>query len=238
MELPSNEKLIKTVYRGASIPIIIRKRSRSDPEQIKEIFRDDVYGPILDRIKCKNEIVIDVGAYIGDTMVLFHLHGAKKVYAFEPHPTLFNLAVKNSRLNDITFKIKRIGLSDQTEIIDVMGRATRSFGHGKGPFLDPNKDHHHQLIKLVPAKREIKRIIQNYRKIKLLKIDCEGYETKVLPSIKNELTKIKHLVIECHGKKRLAFITQLINEIGMKIHSTSNIYTINTNQMWTLHASW
>lgn len=238
VKVSDNEKLIETRYRGRRVPIVIRKRSKSDPEQVKEVFRDDVYGSILDEIGLRDEVVVDVGAYIGDTVVLFGLHRASKVYAFEPHPTLYRLAVKNARLNRVRFNIRCVGLSDKRERLDVMGRATRSFGHGKGPFLDPTKDHHHQEIKLVSARKEIRRILTIEQGIQLLKVDCEGYETRVLPSIAKELESVEHLVVECHGKKRLTFVQQFLSDLQMKIRGPFNVYAINANEMWTLHATW
>jgi len=239
MDLLPNEKKIETHYRGHRIPIIIRKRSRSDPEQIKEIFVDDIYGPLLDEIGIKGEYVIDIGAYIGDTMILFGLHGAAKVFAFEPHPVLFKLAVKNARLNGVRFSIKNVGLSNTYEKKDIMGRATRSFGLGIGPFLDPKKDNHHQEITLVSANTRIHTVLSRAgRRIRLLKIDCEGFETVILPEITDHLKKIDHVIVECHGVRKRQAIEALFICVGMKIRDYSNEQQMSANKISTIHASW
>jgi FkbM family methyltransferase len=171
-------------------------------------------------------------------MILFHLHGAKRVFAFEPHPTLYKLAVKNAKLNKVRFSIANVGLSDKVETKNVMGRATRSFGHGVGPFLDPEKDKHHQVIKLVPAYARIKRIVNKIGRIQLLKVDCEGYEILVMPQISSLLNMVNHVVIECHGIRRKKTIIGFFQQIGMTIHSESNVQTDTSNKISTLHTSW
>ena len=54
-------------------------------------------------VKGKN--VVDIGANIGDTAIYFALKGAKHVYAFEPYPYSYNLAIKNTKLNSLQEKI-------------------------------------------------------------------------------------------------------------------------------------
>ena len=54
-------------------------------------------------VKAKD--VIDVGAYIGDSAIYFALRCAKHVYAFEPYPYSYNIAMKNIKLNHLENKI-------------------------------------------------------------------------------------------------------------------------------------
>jgi len=57
-------------------------------------------------IKPENEIVVDIGASIGDSSIYFALNGASYVIALEPYPYTFNLAVKNVKVNNLNDKIK------------------------------------------------------------------------------------------------------------------------------------
>lgn len=223
-------------YRGHKFTMNMQRRSRSDPDQIKEVFVDDVYGPILDQIESHNAIVVDVGAYIGDTAVLFHLWGAKQVWLFEPHPTLYELAMMNVRQNGVKYHAMCVGWSDKDETLDIPGRPTRSFGHGKAPFLNPDNPRHHQEIRLVPGKRIINRVLRNHGRITILKIDAEGYETKILPNLGIRLQSVDNLVVECHGKKRLELVEHYLNNIGMKIKGRYNAQ--EAHNMNTLHAVW
>ena len=59
----------------------------------------------------KNKIVVDVGAYIGDSAIYFALKGAEKVIAIEPHPSAFNEMLENIRLNNLEDRIIPINAS-------------------------------------------------------------------------------------------------------------------------------
>jgi len=56
-------------------------------------------------LKPENEIVIDIGANIGDSPIYFALNKAKYVIPLEPYPTTFNLAVQNIKVNNLNDKI-------------------------------------------------------------------------------------------------------------------------------------
>jgi FkbM family methyltransferase len=64
---------------------------------ILEVFEFGEYS----FINVKNRIVIDIGAYIGDSSIYFALRGAKKVIAIEPHPEAFKEMIENIRLNNL-----------------------------------------------------------------------------------------------------------------------------------------
>ncbi|AYN75621.1 FkbM family methyltransferase [Saccharolobus solfataricus] len=59
-------------------------------------------------VDVKNREVVDVGANIGDTPIWFSINGARHVYAFEPLPEIYSLALENIKLNGIEDKINII----------------------------------------------------------------------------------------------------------------------------------
>jgi len=61
---------------------------------IPEIFGLGVY----DLLDVRDRIVIDVGAFVGDSAVYFALKGAKRVIAVEPHPGAFAEMLENVML--------------------------------------------------------------------------------------------------------------------------------------------
>jgi len=63
---------------------------------IPEIFGLGVY----DSLNVKDRVVIDVGAFVGDSAVYFALKGAKRVIAVEPHPGAFAEMLENVKLNN------------------------------------------------------------------------------------------------------------------------------------------
>ena len=66
-------------------------------------------------MEVKNKIVLDIGANVGDSSILFSRLGAKKVIALEPQIEFFNMCKKNIELNNLEQKIEILnaGLDDK-----------------------------------------------------------------------------------------------------------------------------
>jgi len=64
---------------------------------IFQVFNDGDY----EQLNVKGRVVIDVGAYIGDSAIYFALKGARKVIAIEPHPGAFAEMLDNIKLNNL-----------------------------------------------------------------------------------------------------------------------------------------
>ncbi len=68
-----------------------------------------IYRSIYDVFDCgeyelldvSGKIVIDVGAFVGDSAIYFAFKGARKVYAIEPHTGAFAEMMVNIRLNNL-----------------------------------------------------------------------------------------------------------------------------------------
>ena len=53
----------------------------------------------------ENEILIDIGAGIGDSSIYFGLNNVKKIIALEPYPYSYNFSLKNIEINNLSDKI-------------------------------------------------------------------------------------------------------------------------------------
>ena len=156
---------------------------------VKEQFLEGQYA----WLDVKGKDVVDIGANIGDTAIYFALKGAKHVYAFEPYPYSYNLALKNIKLNRLQDKITLLneGCSGKEGIIKIeekyknMGNtALKEFNKGKE-------------IKLTTLGEIIKRF--NLNSDSVIKIDCEGCEYAVLLKAKEaDLRRFKQMQIEYH----------------------------------------
>jgi FkbM family methyltransferase len=68
-----------------------------------------MYGPILEifdhgeykSLSVKDRVVVDVGAFVGDSPIYFALKGAKKVIAIEPCSGAYAEMLENVRLNNL-----------------------------------------------------------------------------------------------------------------------------------------
>ena len=130
-----------------------------------------------------NDIVIDVGGFIGDTALIFSKYGAE-VYAFEPQEDAFFCMEYN------TFK--------NSTKISAINEAV-----GNGDSVSVNQD----ALDGNPGTRTIKsdengkksiRLDDYFAKfstIDLIKIDCEGYEPPVIQGARNIINKHKPVII-------------------------------------------
>lgn len=137
----------------------------------------------LSKEEIENKKVLDVGAYIGDTVLGFLIKGAKYVVGYEP--VFYEYAMKNIEINGFKDKaeIRPYGLSYNEDEINVKleGSAT---GLHEGDFI----------IKTRPWKDLLEK-----EKFDLAKVDCEGCEYYLLSVPDELLSSIPLWVIEIHG---------------------------------------
>lgn len=65
--------------------------------ELYELFLTEPYK----QLDVKDKTVVDIGAGVGDTAIMFMLSGAKEVYAFEPDKKRYDAARKNLKMNNI-----------------------------------------------------------------------------------------------------------------------------------------
>ena len=159
----------------------------------------------------KNKVIIDVGANIADTGLLFAKEGCQ-VYSFEPVPPTYEIALRNIKLNpDIenNIHISNKAVSDKEGFVEI------KFG-GDGTSLSASiysdgesfKIESISLNKIISDLKD-KGIVPN-----LLHMDCEGSEFDIIPN--SDLTIFDEVVIEHHqkmaGKDHRIILNELTNQ--------------------------
>lgn len=147
----------------------------------------------LKNLDIKGNIIIDVGANIGDSSIYFAIKGASKVIAIEPFPTTFDFLSLNIQTNNFSDNIIPLNIAIDSEP-----------GHF---ILSENLENSVATMAsdgasgFNIAKMTIDDLFKEYNIIKaLLKIDCEGCEYKVLRSISKESwEKILEITVEYHA---------------------------------------
>jgi hypothetical protein len=121
-------------------------------ESLKEVFIEDAYH--VQGRDLTGKVVLDVGAYIGDSTIAFALRGAR-VHAFEPIAEFHECLAETVRLNGCAGKVvlHAVGLADKDTV---------------GP----------DGMKLVDAFRYLDE--QHIEHVDILKLDCEGCEYELL----------------------------------------------------------
>lgn len=213
-------KLIKFKFKNKILSFYYdsEKQMLNSIGMIREQFIDEPYN----WLNVRNTGVIDIGANIGDTAIYFALNGAKHVYAFEPYPYSYNLAIKNIKLNGLQKKITLLneGCSGKYKEIKIDIKYQNLWGSDLKVFNKGN------VIKITTLKDIIKRF--NIRNSAILKVDCEGCEYGVLLNASNfDLRKFKQIQIEYHyGYLNLK---RKLESAGFKINKTFPKYLLNTS---------
>jgi FkbM family methyltransferase len=170
-----------------------------------EVFRDDEYH--LNDYDLNGLSVIDVGANIGDSPVMFINRGAKNVIAFEPLPALkkyFDLNIAQNGMDHLV-TMHNVGWSDKEEVLTIFMRAQGTAGtsavlHSESK-MDVKPGYMKQEIKLVNAIEYLE--TNNIGAIDVLKMDCEHCEYVVFKSPEMlEYLSPRYIFLEYHDGYR------------------------------------
>ncbi|MDE1856229.1 MAG: FkbM family methyltransferase [Candidatus Micrarchaeota archaeon] len=188
---------ISVNYKGADLKFVRRddRQTLHALLMLSENFASDQYQ----MMDVKGKVLVDVGAFFGETAILFALRGASRVYAFEPYPYSFEIAKENIELNGLGNKITLINKG-----CGLPGRVRVDEKH---------KNRMYSNLKNFRVGREIevlslKNIVEQYN-IPIdsrLKLDCEGCENSLIMNANiNTALRFKQIFMEYHyGYKHLS----------------------------------
>jgi FkbM family methyltransferase len=158
---------------------------------ILEVFDKDVY----ESLNVRDKVVVDVGAYIGDSAIYFALRGARRVIAVEPHPGAYAEMLENIRLNNLESVIIPVnaGLASKPSKVCVENVDTSStFNIYHRPGDCPN------AIPAVTLGELISRFSVDPNDT-VTKMDCEGCEYDVILNDYEHVKLFKELILEYHS---------------------------------------
>lgn len=138
-------------------------------------------------LEVRNLSLLDIGAFIGDSVVYFASRGARKIYAYEP---LYHELVRlNVKLNGIDDKV----------VVYAKGI------HYKGGIMCVKANHGSSGLKVGSTCFEVEPLSGVLKAIKpdVVKMDCEGCEYSLLLVPCNVLVTIQEWLIEVHGAEPL-----------------------------------
>lgn len=171
----------------------------------------------------ENEVIIDIGGNIGDTALYFAKQGCE-VYAYEPIPDIYEVAIKNIKLNpSLKDKIHffNYAVSDKNEDIEIYYS-----GVGSSRYKKSNKKY---TIKTVTLNQIINRLNDKNLTPTLLKIDCEGSEFDIIPN--SDLSTFNEISLEYHSSFTGIPRDILINTLEKQGFIIKNIYPAPENDI-------
>jgi FkbM family methyltransferase len=180
------------------------KKNIQIADEVFEVSSDDEYLNLMGRIfephmvelfrslVNEGDIVIDVGANIGMTSMLFSQF-AQRVYAFEPSPSTFNYLKENIEDNDCSnVELFNYGLGDKAETLTITFSQDNRSGGYVSEKIRPQQGHVTEEIEVVTIDQYF---IDHEIKANFIKIDVEGYELNVLKGGAEYIEKYKPTVV-------------------------------------------
>jgi len=174
----------------------------------REIFRQNIFDIAVSELAWRmlraGDVAVDVGANVGYMTSLFasRVGSEGRVEAFEPHPTIFERLRNNvARIpgGPDCVKLHNLALGRREGTAELVEPSIFGINEGASRVVDKggvSTDSHHrfeirvmQLDSMLPASR-----------IRLLKVDVEGFESEVLAGAQGLLAarSITNIIYEAH----------------------------------------
>ena len=183
----------------------------------------------VNKIINKKDIVIDVGSNLGSySLIAASKMSSGKVYAFEPSKIAYKRLLENIKLNNFENKIIPLDLA----VSDKKGRISFSeTDRSEVSHVSYLQFKQGLKVRSITLDNFVKR--QKIKKIRLLKIDVEGYEYKVLKGASEILEKgiVDYLLVEIN-RDSLLYSIEPSKTINLLKQYRYNIYFFpNSSQL-------
>ena len=144
----------------------------------------------------RESIVVDVGAHIGSFSIMV-ARSARRVLAFEPEPTNYQMLKKNVEINHLDnmsiFEMAVSGRSGHQDIYTYQGGSSADYSLYERGNTNVKVGH----IPTISVEEIFKR--EGLPRIDFLKLDCEGAEHDILRNMSLETAaKIMGMAMEAH----------------------------------------
>ena len=160
----------------------------------------DRYSGLLDMIAdyksilssdVKDKSVLDVGAFVGDSAILFALMGARRVVAVEPLPLAYQVARKNVEANSLSDVITLVNcVVSREDGKTLMMPSSELYGGVFRTTVDVRGD--------TPVSTcTLDSLIDRYGPFDVMKMDCEGCEHESIP-YSRRVSSLEVVFLEYH----------------------------------------
>lgn len=152
---------------------------------------------IIDRVLTRDSIYVDIGAWIGPT-VLKAAQTAKKVVAYEPDPVAREELRTNIELNELdNVEIRGVALFDENGVMKFGGGYANELGKSVSSLMygDRGVD-----VTVKDVAQEVE--APEFAECRLLKIDVEGAEYRLIRRMRPYLNEVRpSLLLSTHSRK-------------------------------------
>ena len=170
----------------------------------------------------KDSVVLDFGANIGDVTNYIYTKFMPSIHSYEPNIVCYNYMLKRFE-NFSKIRIYNLAVSSFTGksylYFHVKSKGINDPNYIQGATMRSEKDDIDVQKKIEIQCIDIKKILQSFVQIDLIKIDVEGSEYSIMPEIIKNRDKIKMVICETHG-----------NPNGKKIYNSDRSKMIMKNK--------
>jgi len=185
---------------------------------------------ILDTFVKQDAVVMDIGAWSG-VLSLYIANKASTVYALDPDPVCYKELQRNILLNpNLAKKITAfpIAISNKKEILNLSART--EYGSSSSSILNRKRDTEHATqittISLLDFLEQ-----EQIEQVDFIKMDVEGAEFKILPTMKAALKRMKYptLYVSFHYSFLIehfyydAIPSKFLNKVFLKLESITGL---------------
>lgn len=166
------------------------------------------FNEVFSIVDVNNGVVLDIGAYIGDTPLFFISKGASKVYAYEPVVKHYNYLIKNLERNNVLNNVTPINRGVwlyKGEITIPYNGLTTGLCYSDSQIR----------IEVEEFSSILKTVFEKEGGIDLVKMDCEGCEYVLINTPIEDILKCRNYIVEIHGSPYL--IIDLMSKIGYSV---------------------
>lgn len=222
-------KVIEFDNKGKHYKIFHNTDDESINIVLNEVFEEECYKKGLNWIKkIKNPVVLDIGAFVGDTALYFSQHKGTKIYALEPCKNNFDCLLETVRdMGNVN--IANIGILNECK----KTRLDLGKSEGSGGESVYNGDSNSEEITVVDIKTLVDSL--KIKHIDLLKIDVEGAEYEILggPFFETINKNVDAIIGETHLTPALPCIIEpILTKYGYKFEW---IPYKNLHYMWQMN---
>lgn len=193
-------------------------RSQAIDYMLEEIFVKNAY-PYLPFLAPVSGVILDVGANIGCTVLLFQaLYPNAEIFAFEPEREAFKYLTHNTSFLKNVHRCP-FGLCDR----DGVARLFKGKGTSTTNSIG-RSSHNTEHYEDVPVRRLSSFLAeQQISRVSLLKIDTEGMEVPILRDIEPYLDRVDGICLEYHSERDRLEIDRLLTDRFMLCHANASL---------------
>ena len=169
-------------------------------------------------------MAIDIGSFCGESTLYLAREGSiKRIYAYEPFPFNYGIALKNISNSQYKNKIILVnaGVSNHDEIITLPTNSQTMTAKAKRHIVG-------KQIRIM----DLNHITNNMKNV-IIKSDCEGEEHKIFNEEAN-LDNVYKMQVEYHGG--LQNLPKILKEKGFKIKTKKIAKTILSGEVGWIYA--